>query len=410
MTEKTDEVLLQSVDKSKYLDVGQIITDIPELVYERTATMQALARELHGFGPSHNMYVYGVRGSGKSTLTKRAIEKSAGEKTIIYVNCRLRDTAKKVYENILYEFQHTDPTFFLYNDNQKFKMLKDEYDLLAFYMTHTKKPIFIILDEFDIIALKSDVSSQNFLYKFLRMPEEADNSDYKYTVCLLTNKMDIKKSLPGDVSDFLNPTIILPAYDAPDIFEIIRKRVNYCMKPGVITDEACRLISKYTVQYYLSDARKAIILLGKAIKIADDRHAPQITTAIIADAHLEVQDEELEREVKALDDNVKIYLYSILSLIEEQGNVPAFTLQNSYEKYIEFCDNTGIEQVSYKQVTNYMYDDIMPNDLVTVIPDRTDARKKVFQFIKDVKAIKNILIPYIPKVRNTQEATAIGER
>jgi len=397
ITLENTNILIKDDTKKKFLDYSQNVFQIDELIYEKKESIKLIREELNPLGlPTHNLYVFGLRGSGKSTLIRREVLKVEGPKIVAYVNCKLHAVARKVYEVVVWQFQNKEPRFFIENADEINKRKLEGYDLMRFFITKIGKPVFLIIDEFENIVLKADIASKNFSYKLIRLAEEIDDTNYQYTLIFLTNKMGLRRQLADDVRGATNPMILLPAYDAPDIVNILQKRRDYCLKPDVVDDYSIRLIAKLVVNEYDRDARQAIMILYKAVRIAFNKGLNKITHEIISEAHERMKEDELDRQLSALELHSRILLASIIKLIEEQNGITEFIFSNAIIKYAEFCDKHKIEKVSDRQLMNYLYDHFTAYDLVATTPSK-EGKHKIFVFKSDVNMIKEKITPHIPK-------------
>jgi Cdc6-like AAA superfamily ATPase len=398
--------LLKTSEKSKYLDARINIFAIDELVYEKKESVEIIRNELESTDPTNNINIFGLQGSGKSTLVTREINKLSGDNIVIYINCRDHDNAKELYELINFNFKQLEPGFFDDLSNlflqRKVKHMKG-YELMKYFIQNIKKPVYIILDEIENIIQKKDRASQNFNYRMVRgiastTPEEVSastaNTDYNYTVVFMTNKMDLKKELEEDVKGSTNPVVVLPTYDAPDIFEILRKRADFCLKEGVVDDEVLLTISRITKQEHDSDARQAIILLAQSIRIAQQKHANKLVIEDVYIALEKMKKEELDKELGVLDQQKRIFLLSIILVIEDQFGIPEFLFHDVCIKYDAYCAQYGItDTVGWKQLSNYLTG-FITCDLVKI--KDPNAKNKTYIFKQDVNEIKSRIAPHLP--------------
>lgn len=404
--QNNNNFLLKSLEKSKYLDARVNIFAIDELVYEKKESIEIIKNELEGIGPTNNINIFALKGSGKTTLVTREINKIPGDNIVIYINCRDHDNAKDIYELINFNFKHLEPGFFDDLNNlflqRKVKHMKG-YELMKYFIHNIKKPVYIILDEIENIIQKKDRASQNFNYRMVRgiastTPEEVTASitttDYNYTVIFMTNKMDLKKELEDDVKGSTNPVVVLPTYDAPDIFEILKKRAEFCLKDGAVEDEVLLTIARITKQEHDSDARQAIILLSQSIKIAQQKHSEKLTIEDVYVALEKMKKEELDKELSVLDQQKRIFLLSIILTIDDQFGIPEFLFHDVCVKYDAYCAQYGItDTVGWKQLGNYLTS-FITCDLIKI--KDPNAKNKTFIFKQDVHEIKSRIAQHLP--------------
>lgn len=391
--------IIQSNEKQRYLDARVNIFDIDELVYEKKESIDAIKSELSSPGPTHNLCVFGMPGSGKSTLVTREINRVAGKEHIaIYINCKDHDNANDIYNIINFEFKKNDPGFFDDLNTQvlqkKQKHMKG-YELMKHFIINSKRKIFVVLDEIENILQKRDRASQNFSYRMIRgISEGVRHVNYNYTVVFMTNKMDIKRELANDVRGSTNPVIVLPMYDAPDIYNILKKRTDYCLIENTIEDDALLTISKIAKQDHDSDARQAIILLSQCIRIAQQGSMDAITIETVYKAHDKVKKDELDKELASLDQQRRIFLMAILLKIEQQLGITEFTLHDVAEMYDAYCDQHQItDKVGWKQLSNYLASFITCG-LVSI--KDPSSKNKTYIFKENTTEIKSRISKHLP--------------
>jgi len=105
---------------------------------------------------------------------------------------------------------------------------------------------------------------------------------------VLTNRLDWKKTLSPRILIFLKKTeFIFEPYDCPDLYEILKQRVKKALDESKVEEGALRRIAAHASRE-TGDARKAVGLLVKAAKVAED------TIGRLTQKEVEVAAETLE--------------------------------------------------------------------------------------------------------------------
>ncbi|NUM53486.1 MAG: AAA family ATPase [Candidatus Hydrogenedentes bacterium] len=140
----------------------------------------------------------------------------------------------------------------------------------------------VLIDEIDNITFDADVFL-TFLVKTLpkRVPPGL-------CFVFLTNRLSWDKNLdPRLLSVLKKQDMIFEPYDALDLMEILRLRVEKALDPARVEDGAVRKIAAYASRE-TGDARKAVELLAKAVKVAEE------TSGRLTEREVDVAEHSLE--------------------------------------------------------------------------------------------------------------------
>jgi cell division control protein 6 len=107
---------------------------------------------------------------------------------------------------------------------------------------------------------------------------------------MLTNRLDWEKALDPRILSFLKKSdYIFDPYNALNLYEILKLRVEKALDESKVEEGALRRIAAYASRE-TGDARKAVELLVKAAKAAED------TTGRLTQKEVEVAAETLEAD------------------------------------------------------------------------------------------------------------------
>ena len=153
---------------------------------------------------------------------------------------------------------------------------------------------------------------------------------------LLTNRLDWEKTLDPRILSFLKKTdIIFEPYDALDLVEILKLRAEKALRKDKVDDAALRKIAAYASRE-TGDARKAVELLAKAVKVAEETRGFLGEKEVdIAESRHEV-DKSLEL-IDALPIHQRFALQACYSTIRK--GLTKVSSGRAYEAYRWICQN-----------------------------------------------------------------------
>jgi len=198
----------------------------------------------------------------------------------------------------------------------------------------------LLIDEADNILPNSD-SFLTYLAKTL--PRKIS---CRLILILLTNRLDLEKTLDPRILSCLKKTdIIFEPYDALDLLEILKLRSEKALLKDKVDEAALRKIAAYASRE-TGDARKAVELLAKAVKVAEETSGYLGETEVdIAESSLEV-DKSTEL-INTLATQQRFALQSCYGLLKK-GAKKVSTAQ-AYEVYREICNAEGSRYLSQRR-------------------------------------------------------------
>jgi len=201
----------------------------------------------------------------------------------------------------------------------------------------------LLIDEADNVRPNAD-ALLTFLGKTL--PRKVG---CRLILIMLTNRLDWEKALDPRILSFLKKSdFIFEPYDALDLYEILKQRVEKALDERKVEEGALRRIAAYASRE-TGDARKAVELLVKAAKVAED------TTGKLAGEEVEVAAETLEVDktgelIRALATQQKLSLIACYASLAK-GRSKSSTGQ-VYAVYSQLCQTQEIKPLTQRRVSN----------------------------------------------------------
>ena len=328
-------------------------TYMPEILPHREKEINDLASvlvpALRGETPS-NVFIYGKTGTGKTAVAKfvgKELLKKGKETgrnvSFIYINCEVVDTQYRLLQNIANHFIHD------WQDHIPFTgwPTDEVYTKVRRMMDNEAGVTVIVLDEVD--KLKGDEA----LYNLSRMNSDLDHA--RVSVIGISNDLKFTDFLDPRVKSSLGEeNMIFSPYDAGQLQDILKFRVDDALKPDTLNDEVIPLCAALAAQEH-GDARRALDLLRVASELAERSNAPRITVHHVRLAQNKIEIDRITEVVRTLPNQSKLVLFSIL-LIEKQnkkaGITQVMTTGEVYEIYKEFCRKARYDCLTQRRITD----------------------------------------------------------
>jgi len=161
----------------------------------------------------------------------------------------------------------------------------------------------IILDEVD--KLKGDEA----LYNLTRINSELEKA--KVSIVGLSNDLKFTDFLDPRVKSSLGEeNMIFPPYDAGELQDILKQRIEIALKPEIIDQEVIPLCSALAAQEH-GDARRALDLLRISAEIAERAKSPRITKKHVHLAQNKIEIDRILEVVRTLPTQSKLILLAI---------------------------------------------------------------------------------------------------
>jgi len=273
--------------------------------------------------------IYGPTGSGKTVTllhvlsTFRKVAKRHG----ISLHHRYIDlTSPKTYFGALNEV-----AIALDSTNRKYrKGIPIEYmqAKITKALVGYKGFLALLIDEADNIRPNPDA----FLtYLGKTLPR---NVSCRLILILLTNRLDWEKTLDPRILSFLKKTdMIFEPYDALDLLEILKLRAEKALRKDRVNQAALKKVAAYASRE-TGDARRAVELLGKAVRVAEE------SSGYLGEKEVDIAEHRLEVDksselINALATQQRIALQACYSVLKK-GSSKVSTGQ-VYEVYKGIC-------------------------------------------------------------------------
>jgi cell division control protein 6 len=332
---------------------------MPEIMPHREKEISDLASvlvpALRGETPS-NVFIYGKTGTGKTAVAKFVGKEllKKGEETgkkvrFIYMNCEVVDTQYRLLQNIANHFinelseqsEHVQHIPFTgWPTDEVYAKLRSMID---------KEPgvTVIVLDEVD--KLKGDEA----LYNLSRMNSDLKNA--KVSVIGLSNDLKFTEFLDPRVKSSLGEeNMIFSPYDAGQLQDILKYRVDRALKPDTINDDVVPLCAALAAQEH-GDARRALDLLRVSAELAERSNMTKITSRHVRLAQNKIEIDRITEVTRTLPNQSKLILLSIL-LIEKQnkkaGVTQVMTTGEVFEVYKDLCKKARYDCLTQRRITD----------------------------------------------------------
>jgi len=336
---------------SDYLDdeklPGDERTAVLKEIFNRNIREKQLTRIISHLSPvldsDHppSALIYGPTGSGKTVSLIHVLSTfgNVAKRRGISFHYRYIDlTSPKTYFGALNEV-----AIALDSSNRKYrKGIPIEYmqGKIRSALTSYKGFLCLLIDEADNILPNPDVFL-TYLGKTLPRMVAC-----RLILIFLTNRLDWEKTLDPRILSFLKKTdIIFEPYDALDLLEILKLRSEKALRKDKVDPAALKKVAAYASRE-TGDARKAVELLAKAVRVAEETSGfLRVNEVDIAEHRLEV-DKSTEL-INSLATQQKIALQACYSLFKKGAS--KVTTGQAYEVYNTICNNQKYRSLSQRR-------------------------------------------------------------
>jgi cell division control protein 6 len=326
-----------------------IPSELPHRVKEINDIASVMVPALKGETPS-NIFIYGKTGTGKTAVTKfvgkQLINKgkeTGKEVNFIYINCEIVDTQYRLLQNITNHFINE------WSERIPFTgwPTDEVYSKLIKMIDNNGGVTVIILDEVD--KLKGDEA----LYNLSRINSSLKKA--KVSIVGISNDLRFTEILDPRVRSSLGEeNMIFPPYDADEIKDILKQRVDIALKPNSLDDDVIPLCSAIAAQEH-GDARRALDLLRISAELAERVNSKKITKKFVKSAQNKIEVDRILEVVRTLPSHSKTILLSIL--LQEQNNkkigmLNAITTGEVYDVYKDLCKKMRVDSLTQRRVAD----------------------------------------------------------
>lgn len=330
----------------------------PSILPHRMPQIQAiasiLAPALKNETPS-NILIYGKTGTGKTASVRYVgaeLEKAGQEVgkncRVIHLNCEMIDTQYRVLAQIANCLEHPDDDgsdktksgipFTGWPTDQVYMELKNQLEA-------ARGVLIIVLDEIDKLVKKS---GDETLYNLTRINSELKEA--KVSIIGISNDLRFTNFLdPRVLSSLSEEEIVFPPYDANQLCDILKQRVEAAFVEGVLEEGVIPLCAGLAAVEH-GDARRALDLLRVAGELADRENADRVTEAHVRKAQDKIETDSLIECVSTLPTQSKAVLYSML-LIKNAGR-PVFTSGEVVQIYRDLAQSLDLDILTPRRITD----------------------------------------------------------
>lgn len=234
------------------------------------------------------------------------------------------------------------------------KRNRTHYNKIKEYLIENDQKLVLVLDELDKLfdENRRKDHGNELLKNLLEIRKDVvDESDGTLVLAGITNEIDVEKKFNSKVNSRINETTIqFSSYDAGQLRKILEVRAEKAFRQGVLEDGVISKCSAKIAQED-GDARKAIRLLKKSAKMANEKEMPKISKRLVDKAKREIERNKTKDAVKGLPKQEKLVLLSLLK--KRQKTTVTGDL---YSKYETICKRVTMTTVSQRRFQELIQD------------------------------------------------------
>ncbi|MFH1225193.1 MAG: AAA family ATPase [Candidatus Diapherotrites archaeon] len=301
-----------------------------------------------------NLFLYGKTGTGKTSVARRVVQELleySGKKNAsvdaAYVNCRNHNSKYRVLTKMVKDF-YPEENFLGFSAAFIHEKMLD--------YVGAGKNLIVVLDEIDKTKDLDDL-----VYALTRANDELKKGSI--SVIGISNNLVFKDRLdPRTKSSLCEREMVFAPYNADELREILRQRVELAFKRGVVNESAINFAAAIAAQES-GDARTAVMLLLRAGEIADARGNGSVTDEEVKKAKKKVEEEIVYNMVSTLPEQQQLVLYSIADLTLDKKPVRKITGEieegllysgSVYERYCKIAKKYDKGCVSARWYRDYI--------------------------------------------------------
>jgi cell division control protein 6 len=187
------------------------------------------------------------------------------------------------------------------------------------------------------------------LYRLTRIGEQ-QRTDTKCAVAALSNNPSFMDKLDGRAESSFNPTDIeFSDYDSGELSDILQSRRD-AFADGALDEAVIPLCSAFGAQNH-GDARKAIELLRRAGKIAENKGSERVLEEHVEQAESDVDKDRTKTLIKGLASQKKYCLYAIAASIKysDDGTTVSEVANNVYRWITDDLNANEVTGQTYRK-------------------------------------------------------------
>ena len=201
----------------------------------------------------------------------------------------------------------------------------------------------LLIDEADNIIPNCD-AFLSFLAKTLPRRVHC-----RLILIMLTNRLDWEKNLDPRILSFLKKTdIFFEPYDAMDLLEILQLRVEKALDKDKVDQAALNKMAAYASRE-TGDARKAVELLAKAVKVAEKTTGRLTVDHVDVAAH-QLEVDKTEQVLNALASQQQLALKACYALLVKSKK--KIITGQAYEAYLKLCHVEDVRPLTQRRFSD----------------------------------------------------------
>ncbi|RJS77101.1 ORC1-type DNA replication protein [Methanophagales archaeon] len=321
---------------------------IPARLPHRTKQIKILAAALSPTLKSEkppNIFVYGGRGSGKTTTVKyvstelgEMCKKTGIKCSIVYINGEIFDTQYRVFAYLARVFNKRVPMIGWPTD-VVYSEFKDVVDT-------EERCVIVILDNVDKLASKGDEA----LYNLSRVNSELTKA--RLSIISISDDLTFMELQDPEVrASLTEEEILFPPYDAYQLKDIIEDREEKAFNVSMIDERVIPSCVAFAVQEEHGNARYALDLLIESGEIAERQESKQVTEKHVRLAKEQIEESGITEMVKMLSWQSKIILNAVILLTDAKSK-RCFFSGEVYDIYQKICAQLDTETLTQRRVTD----------------------------------------------------------
>ena len=258
-----------------------------------------------------NIFLYGRTGTGKTVVSQYVADqlmKTAMKKNvpleIVYLNCKMKrvaDTEYRLLAKLANSFGAKVPATGLPTD--------EIYRLFIEKIDEKERMIILILDEIDQLVHKI---GDGILYNLTRLNGELKKAEVSF-IGISNDLVFVDNLDPRVKSSLSEEELVFPPYNAVQLQDILKERVQLAFKKGVIEEGVIEKCAAYAAREH-GDARRALELLRVAGELAERKNKLKVTIKFLDEAEDKIERDRIVDNIKTQPKQGQIVLYSVFNL------------------------------------------------------------------------------------------------
>lgn len=382
---------------------------LPEREEELDEIHSALRPVTMGSTPI-NLLIYGETGQGKTVaadLKTSQLEAWADgegiDLTVVMVQCKGLDKSYNAMTHLYKKLRETrfGPGEELPRGYQRKELLHKIIEELE----SVGGTVIIVLDEIDSLG-----DDDYLLYEMPR----ADLDGVKLSVIGITNDLTYTENLDADVRSSLGEDeVVFSPYDSDQLCAILARRAAKGLRETGFSCEECddpdcphdvpkqaeNLVSRVLESDVINlcaafaaqdtgDAREAIRLFFRAVRMADDRGNSTVTEQDVYDAREHIEEKAIASGIQTLPTQKKISLMAVIA--ENLFDDDYAETTELYDRYRGYCDVLDVKSVSKRRFREFL-NDLEHNGLLSKRPGGGRGVQNAYQIDVEMEmAVKNL--------------------